>query len=69
MTVQGDIYTPNPVSADFSVDGVIASLEGVGSCEHMDVRRVDAVASATLGDDESEESDHSESDEAKMSCH
>ena len=28
MTVQGDIYTPNPVSADFSVDGVIASLEG-----------------------------------------
>ncbi|CAE6972115.1 unnamed protein product [Symbiodinium sp. CCMP2592] len=42
VTVQGDIYTPNPVSADFSVDGVIASLEG---------------------DDESEESDHSESDE------
>ena len=31
VTVQGDIYTPNPVSADFSVDGVIASLEGVVS--------------------------------------
>jgi len=28
VTVEGDIYTPNPLSADFSVDSLIKQLEG-----------------------------------------
>ncbi|CAE7754472.1 unnamed protein product [Symbiodinium sp. CCMP2456] len=43
VTVQGDIYTPNPVSADFSVDGVIASLEGDDESEESEHSESDEV--------------------------
>eukprot|EP00434_Breviolum_minutum_P005429 symbB.v1.2.004786.t1/scaffold274.1/size244435/27 len=33
VTVEGDIYTPNPLSADFSVDSLIKQLEGDSESE------------------------------------
>lgn len=46
VEVEGDIYTPNPLSSDFSVDGLIRQLEGESDSES---------SSSTDGDEESDE--------------